>query len=63
MRGSIDDGEFSIFYLDQGHVAAALSVGRSDDIEQATRLMKSGADLGGRADELGDLSTELTSLQ
>ena len=27
VRGSIDEGEFSVWYLDQGRVAAALSVG------------------------------------
>ena len=41
VRGSIDDGEFSIFYLDEGRVAAALSVGRSDDLEHARRLLTS----------------------
>src|SRR4029077_5414434 len=33
VRGSIDAGEFAIFYLDEGRVAAALSVGRSEDLE------------------------------
>ena len=35
VRGSIDDGEFTIFYLRDGRVAAALTVGRSDDLEHA----------------------------
>ena len=35
VRGSIDDGEFTIFYLQDGRVVAALSVGRSDDLEHA----------------------------
>jgi 3-phenylpropionate/trans-cinnamate dioxygenase ferredoxin reductase subunit len=62
VRGSIDEGQFSIFYLHQGRVAACLAVGRSDDIEHAGRLISSGADLGSRAEELGDLSTDLSSL-
>ncbi len=39
VRGSIDDGEFSIFYLHEGRVAGALSVGRPDDLEHARRLL------------------------
>ena len=59
VRGAFDDGEFSIWYLDKGRLAAALSVGRSDDLEAARRLIASGADLSARADQLGDLSTDL----
>ena len=62
VRGSIDNGEFSIFYLDGGRVLAALAVGRSDDIEQARRWIGSRADLGERADELGDLSVDLATI-
>ncbi len=62
VRGSIDDGEFSIWYLENGRVLAALSVGRSDDLEAAQRLITSKADLGERAAELGDLSTDLASI-
>jgi 3-phenylpropionate/trans-cinnamate dioxygenase ferredoxin reductase subunit len=62
VRGSIKDGEFSVFYLDRDRVVAALSVGRSDDLEHARRLMSSHAYIGGRADELGDLSTDLASI-
>jgi 3-phenylpropionate/trans-cinnamate dioxygenase ferredoxin reductase subunit len=42
VRGSIDDGDFTIFYLDGGRMAAALTVGRSDDLETARELMRSG---------------------
>ena len=62
VRGSLDEGEFSIWYLDKGRLAAALSVGRSDDLEAARRLIASGADLGARADQLGDLSADLADL-
>ncbi len=37
VRGSVQDGEFSIFYLDGGRVAGALSVGRGDDLDLARR--------------------------
>jgi 3-phenylpropionate/trans-cinnamate dioxygenase ferredoxin reductase subunit len=39
IRGSIDDGEFTIFYLARGTVMGALTVGRSDDLERARELM------------------------
>ena len=44
IRGSMDDGDFTAFYVDGGKVTAALTVGRSDDLEHARRFMKSGAD-------------------
>ncbi len=62
VRGSIEDGEFSVFYLHEGRVAGALSVGRSDDLEHARRLLCSGAAVQERAGELGDLSTDLASM-
>jgi 3-phenylpropionate/trans-cinnamate dioxygenase ferredoxin reductase subunit len=37
VRGSVQDGEFAIFYLDGGRVAGALSVGRGEDLELARR--------------------------
>jgi len=62
VRGSIDEGEFSVWYLQDGHLAGALSVGRSDDLEHARRLIASGAALGDRVETLGDLSSDLASL-
>ena len=62
VRGAIDEGEFSIFYLNDGRVAAALSIGRSDDLEHARRLITSGVDLGRQAEQLGDLSSDLAAL-
>jgi 3-phenylpropionate/trans-cinnamate dioxygenase ferredoxin reductase component len=46
VRGSLDDGEFTIFYLAGGRLAAALTVGRSDDLEHAGRLLREGAEVG-----------------
>jgi 3-phenylpropionate/trans-cinnamate dioxygenase ferredoxin reductase component len=62
VRGSIEDGEFSLFYLHEGRIAGALSVGRSDDLEHARRLLCSGAAVQERAGELGDLSADLASM-
>jgi 3-phenylpropionate/trans-cinnamate dioxygenase ferredoxin reductase subunit len=42
VRGSPADGEFTIFYLSGGRMAAALTVGRSDDLDRARELMTSG---------------------
>ena len=58
-RGSTEQGKFSVFYLDGGRVAGALSVGRSEDLQLARRLVVSGENIDARADELGDLSTDL----
>ena len=46
LRGSLDDGEFTIFYRDGDRVVAALTVGRSDDLDEARRLIVEGAGLG-----------------
>jgi 3-phenylpropionate/trans-cinnamate dioxygenase ferredoxin reductase subunit len=54
VRGSFDDGRFTIFYLDGGRVAGALSVGRSSDLDIARRLMISGEDVSDRTDALAD---------
>jgi 3-phenylpropionate/trans-cinnamate dioxygenase ferredoxin reductase component len=42
VRGAIADGEFTVFYLDGGRMAGAMTVGRSDDLETARELMRSG---------------------
>ncbi|HEY7891107.1 MAG TPA: FAD-dependent oxidoreductase [Solirubrobacteraceae bacterium] len=39
VRGSLEQREFSNWYLKDGRVLAALSVGRSEDLEQAKRLI------------------------
>jgi 3-phenylpropionate/trans-cinnamate dioxygenase ferredoxin reductase component len=62
VRGSIDDGEFAVFYLDEGRLAGALSVGRSEDLEHARRLIASHEDVSDRTGEMADLSTDLASL-
>lgn len=62
IRGSVEDGEFSLWYLEGGAVRAALSVGRSDDLEEARRLIKDGRPLE-RPEALGDLSAELAAVQ
>ena len=60
IRGSLEDGDFTAFYLDGGAVTAALTVGRSDDLEPAREWIAADAepDPGALADE----STDLTAL-
>jgi 3-phenylpropionate/trans-cinnamate dioxygenase ferredoxin reductase subunit len=58
-RGSPDSGEFLVWYLDGGKVAAALSVGRSEDLEQARRLLASGADVMAHKAALADVDSDL----
>ena len=42
IRGSIEEGEFTAFYVDDGRVTAALTVGRSDDLDFARSFISSG---------------------
>jgi 3-phenylpropionate/trans-cinnamate dioxygenase ferredoxin reductase subunit len=62
VRGSLEEHRFSIWYLNRGRLAAALSVGRSDDLELARRLMTAGADLGEDKRLLADPSADLEAL-
>jgi 3-phenylpropionate/trans-cinnamate dioxygenase ferredoxin reductase subunit len=62
VRGSLDGGEFSLFYLRDGRVAGALSVGRSEDLDHARRLLTEGTDLSGRSGALADVDTDLAEL-
>ena len=59
-RGDREGGEFSAWYLNDDRVHGALSVGRSEDLQHARRLIESGAALGaeGRA-AIADPSTDL----
>jgi 3-phenylpropionate/trans-cinnamate dioxygenase ferredoxin reductase component len=59
VRGSMEAGDFTAFYVDDGRVVAALTVGRSDDLEHAQRLIVSRAqvDPAALADESKDLSS------
>jgi 3-phenylpropionate/trans-cinnamate dioxygenase ferredoxin reductase component len=62
VRGSIDEGEFSVWFMSDGRVVAALSVGRSDDLEDARRLITSGAAIGEKAEQLSDVATDLATI-
>ena len=62
VRGSLDGDSFSVWYLRDGRVLAALSVGRSEDLDHARRLIADGSRLGEGRGALGDLSSELDAV-
>jgi 3-phenylpropionate/trans-cinnamate dioxygenase ferredoxin reductase subunit len=61
-RGSRADGEFSVWYLRAGKVAGCLSVGRSEDLAEARRLLADGVDVSGAIAQIGDAGADLSSL-
>ena len=61
-RGDRDAGEFTAWYLDGGKVAGALTVGRSDDLMHARRLIESGADVSASRDQLVDVDSDLEAV-
>jgi 3-phenylpropionate/trans-cinnamate dioxygenase ferredoxin reductase component len=61
-RGDRDAGEFIAFYLNDGRVAAALSIERSEDLSRARRLIEEGIEVGEKKSELGDPDTDLGEL-
>jgi 3-phenylpropionate/trans-cinnamate dioxygenase ferredoxin reductase component len=63
VRGSLADGSFTTWYLKDGAVKAALTFGRSEDLDHARRLLANGTGLSDthRA-ALGDLDVDLGSV-
>jgi NAD(P)H-nitrite reductase large subunit len=61
-RGDRDRGEFSVWYLHDGAVKGALSVGRSEDLIHARTLIETGADVSADKAALADLDSELESV-
>jgi 3-phenylpropionate/trans-cinnamate dioxygenase ferredoxin reductase component len=47
-RGSPADGAFTAWYVKDSRIAAALAVGRSDDLAVAARLLRDGVDVTGK---------------
>ena len=61
-RGNRDAAEFSAWYLEGGRVVAALSVGRSEDLTHARRLLESRTDVSSRKDALADADSDLDEI-
>jgi 3-phenylpropionate/trans-cinnamate dioxygenase ferredoxin reductase subunit len=62
VRGSLTDGKFSFWYLREGRVLGALSVGRSEDLDHARRLIAAGITLGEERALLGEDDSELDAV-
>jgi len=63
VRGSLADGSFTNWYLKDGKVKAALTFGRSEDLDHARRLLTDGAELSEtHRTALGDLDVDLNAV-
>jgi len=62
VRGSLEDGAFTVFYVKDGRLRGALTVGRSEDLQAARALIAAGGELGERVEALADPSTDLDAL-
>jgi 3-phenylpropionate/trans-cinnamate dioxygenase ferredoxin reductase component len=63
LRGSFADGSFTNWYLEGGVLKAALTFGRSDDLDAARRLIVAGSALDDpQRAALGDLDADLAAL-
>jgi 3-phenylpropionate/trans-cinnamate dioxygenase ferredoxin reductase subunit len=58
-RGDRDGGEFSVWYLKDGKVAGALSVGRSEDLAEARRMLADGVDVSTARAQIADSGSDL----
>ena len=61
-RGDPDAGEFSLWYLKDGLVAGALSVGRSEDLAEARRMLADGVDVTDASAQLADPGADLAEI-
>jgi 3-phenylpropionate/trans-cinnamate dioxygenase ferredoxin reductase component len=62
-RGDRDGGEFSVWYLKGARVAGALSVGRSEDLAEARRMLADGVDVSAARDALADPGSDLAEIK
>ncbi len=63
VRGSMQEGLFTTWYLREGVVKAALTFGRPDDLDHARRLMTQGTRLEEpQRSALGDLGADLAGI-
>jgi 3-phenylpropionate/trans-cinnamate dioxygenase ferredoxin reductase component len=61
-RGDPDAAEFSVWYLKEGRVAGALSVGRSEDLAEARRLLADRVDVSGAKAAIADSDADLAAI-
>ena len=61
-RGDRAGGEFSVWYLKDGRVAGALSVGRSEDLAQARRMLADRVDVAAARETIADADSDLSAV-
>lgn len=61
-RGDREGDAFSVWYLKDGKVAGALSVGRPEDLAEARRLLAGGVDVSTAREQLADPGSDLASI-
>ncbi len=61
-RGDRDGGKFSVWYLQDGRVAGALSVDRSEDLAEARRLLADRVDVSAHRETIAAADSDLGSI-
>jgi 3-phenylpropionate/trans-cinnamate dioxygenase ferredoxin reductase component len=61
-RGDREGGEFSVWYLKDDRVAGCLSVGRSEDLAEARRMLADGVDVSGAREQIADAESDLAAI-
>jgi 3-phenylpropionate/trans-cinnamate dioxygenase ferredoxin reductase subunit len=61
-RGSRDEGVFTAWYVKDSKLAGALTVGRSDDLQVASRLLREGTDVSDKRSLIEDLDSDIEEL-
>jgi 3-phenylpropionate/trans-cinnamate dioxygenase ferredoxin reductase component len=61
-RGDRDGGEFSVWYLKDDRVAGCLSVGCSEDLAEARRMLADGVDVSAARGAIADPGTDLSAI-
>jgi 3-phenylpropionate/trans-cinnamate dioxygenase ferredoxin reductase component len=61
-RGDPDGGEFSVWYVKDGRVAGALSVGRPEDLAEARRMLADRVDVSAATARIADPGSDLSEI-
>ena len=62
LRGTLEEGKFTAFYVKDSRLAAALTVGRSGDLTVAGGLLKEKTDLSGLRSRIEDANADIEEL-
>jgi 3-phenylpropionate/trans-cinnamate dioxygenase ferredoxin reductase subunit len=61
-RGTREEGKFTAWYVKDSKVAGALTVGRSDDLQVASRLLKEKTEIAGWREQIEDPESDISEL-